>query len=137
MAASHRQTSFEELAAMHPLDRDFLAFWVREREYDQMQQLGRLMGVFFNAGEVRKWKGEGGKPDGSGFEDEDNILVPLAFMLRPEARESIQKMVGQDGLALPQGYRRKEGEVVVDLGKVSKEEFLEFVEKNRVGSLRG
>jgi hypothetical protein len=120
---------------MDPLERDFLAFWSREKEFDQMQQIGKLMGVFFNAGEVRSWKGEGGSA--TGFEDGDNVLVPLTFMLRPESREAVQKIVGLDGLALPPGYRKGAKEMVVDLGKVTPEEFKAFVEKNRVTNLGG
>lgn len=115
---------------MHPIDRDFLSYYLREKEYDQMEQLGRLLGVMFKAGEVRSWKQSG--DSGDGFDDEDNVLVPLTFQLRPETREGIQKMVGSDGLAMPKGYRRADGEYVVDMGKVTPEEFIAWVKQNRV-----
>ena len=114
---------------MHPIDRDFLSFYLREREYDQMEQLGRLLGVMFKAGEVRQWKQSG--DSGDGFDDEDNVLVPLTFQLRPESREGIQKMVGASGLALPKGYRKADGEYVVDMGKVSPEEFMAWAAQRR------
>lgn len=132
LAASFKQSSLDELLKMDPLERDFIAYWMRQKEYDQMEQFGRLMGVLFNAGEVRSWSNNKATKSPTGFEDEDTILVPLSFMLRPESRESIQKMVGTDGMALPEGYRKREGEIVVDLGKVSPEEFKAFVESNRV-----
>jgi hypothetical protein len=136
LAASPRNSTLSDLISMDPIEREFLSYWTREREYDQMQQLGRLMGVFFNAGEVRSWKADGGER-ASSLEDEDNLLIPLSFMIRPEGREAIQKMVGTGGLALPKGYRQAPGEVVVDLGKVSPEEFKSFVEKHRVSTLKG
>lgn len=95
-----------------------------------MTQVGRMLGVFFKAGEVRTWKKTEGT--GPGYGDEDDILIPLSFMLRPEAREGIQKLVGAEGLALPDGYRKQGGEIIVDLGKVTPEEFQAFVDKNRV-----
>lgn len=129
LAATTR--SFDELIEMDPIERDFMAYWIREREYDQMQQLGRLLGVFFNAGEVRGWKGQG-ETGAGGYDDTDNLLVPLSFMLRPEARDGIQKMVGSAGLALPKEYKVRNGEIVVDLGQVDPKEFIEFVNRNRV-----
>ena len=99
-----------------------------------MQQLSRLLGVMFIAEEVRGWKsGEGG--DGI-MEDDDKIFIPLSFMLNPEAREGIRKLVGSEGLA-PSGYVKRPGEIMVDLGKVTPEEFKAFVEKNRVQQQRG
>lgn len=101
-----------------------------------MEQIGRLLGVLFSAGEVRGWAKQSEGPI-MGMSDEDTLLVPLSFMIRPESREGIQKMVGQQGLSLPEGYKRKDGEVVVDLGQVTPEEFKQFVESHRVDSLKG
>lgn len=124
MAATSR--TLNELIEMDPLERSYLFFWVREREFDQMQQISRMLGVMFKAGEVRSWK-EG---SGDSLDDEDHLFVPLTFMLRPEAREGVKKMVG-NGLPLTD-YRKAPNEVVVDLGQVSPEEFKEFVQKHRV-----
>jgi len=118
---------------MDPMLRDFLVFWLREKEFDQMEQIGRLLGVMFTAAEVRSWKEAGNEGSGPP-ENHEKIFIPLSFMLRPEAREGLRKSIGKDGLALPQGYRTKEGEVVVDLGKVTVEDFKAFVENNRVRS---
>lgn len=120
---------------MDPIERAFAAYWIKEQQYDQMQQIGRMLGVMFSAGEVRGWRaaGEGGE----GYDDEDSVLVPMTFMLRPESRDGVQKMVGSEGLALPKGYKKRDGELIVDLGKVSPEEFKAFVDKNRVNSLKG
>lgn len=119
---------------MDPIEREFLNYWIREREYDQVGQMGRLLGVMFQAGEVRSWREGGG---GEGYDDEDNILVPLTFALRPEAREAIRKMVGSDGMKLPEGYQKQSGEFVVDLGKVSPQDFIDFVNQNRVTGPKG
>lgn len=121
---------------MDPVERNFIAFWLKEREQDQMTQIGRLLGVFFKAGEVRRWK-ESGPGGGSGYDDEDHVLVPLSFMIRPESREGIQRLVGTEGLALPKEYQKAANETVVDLGQVSPEAFKEFVNRNRVTDLRG
>lgn len=119
---------------MDAIEREFLAFWLREREADQMSQAGRMLGVLFKAGEVRAWKKEG--TGDSGYDDEDDVLVPLSFMIRPEGREGLQKLVGSSGLSLPTGYRKQNGEIIVDLGKVTPEEFQAFVAKNRVNTLK-
>lgn len=132
LAASFRANSLDDLIKMDQIELDFLMYWQRQKEFDQMEQFGRLLGVLFNAGEVRGWNSTEDTP--FGMDDEDNLLIPLSFMLRPESREGIQKLIGQrSGLSLPKEYKQKAGEIVVDLGKVSPEEFKAFVEKNRVG----
>jgi len=130
LLAAGNKSTFEDLIAMDPIEREFLAYWTREREFEQMEQLGRLLGVMFDASEIRSWGKSGG---GSGFDDTDSVLVPLTFMLNPDSRQAIQKMVGSaSGLTLPAGYRKGQNEYVVDLGKVSPQEFMDFVRQNQV-----
>ena len=134
LVASFKSSGIDDLIGMHPIDREFLYFWMREKEFDQMQQFGRMLGVMFNAGEVRGWD-TGDTGPTLGLDDTDSVFVPLSFMLRPESREGVQKMVGKDTQMV--SADKKQGNVVVDLGKVSKEIFQEFVEKNRVAQLKG
>ena len=68
-----------------------------------------------------------GTPD---YKKDDMVFLPLALALRPELRDMLIKMVGGDGgLAMPRDYQGQRNEVMVDLGKVSHQEFLDFVQK--------
>lgn len=112
---------------MDPELRAFLFFWVRELQDDRMTALNRFLGVNFTAGEIRQWAA---KIDTKGaYKDSDNVFVPLSIAIRPELREGLVKLVG--GVRLPDGYVKKPHEVVVDLGQVSTQDFIDFVNKNR------
>lgn len=110
-------------------ERAFLAYWVREARREQMAEMGKLLGVFFSVGEIRSWGApDSGKP--TVYKDNENILVPLSIVLKPELREGLKKMVG--GLALPDGYKKGAKEVVVDLGGVSPDDFMYFAKHGRL-----
>jgi len=106
----------------------FRYFWVKEVERDRMLQLGKMIGATFTAGDIRKWSLQNaGTPD---YKKDDMVFLPLALALRPELRDMLIKMVGGDGgLAMPRDYQGQRNEVMVDLGKVSHQEFLDFVQK--------
>lgn len=123
MAATHY--TYQQLSEMDAEIRAFLYFWVQERNKQQILELGRLLGAFFTAGEIRAW----GSNDKGTYRDEDPILIPLSLAIKPELRDGLRKMVG--GVALPEGYAKGANEVVVDLGQVSTQEFIEFIEKHR------
>jgi hypothetical protein len=112
---------------MEPEELVFLAFWVNEVEASKAKMLGRMLGVNFTAGEIRSWSKDGAAKD---YGDQDNVLVPLALVLKPELRDSLIKMVGGQAMPLPKEYRKGKNEIVVDMGKVSPQEFIEFV-KNK------
>ena len=114
---------------MEPEELAFLAFWVREVEEERMRTMGRFMGVNFTAKEIRTWSDSASNKD---YRDDDNVLVPLALVLKPELKESLIKLVGGSSMPLPDGYRKAPNEVVVDLGRVSPEEFIEFVKSRRL-----
>jgi hypothetical protein len=121
-AATNR--SWEELRDLSLEERAFLYFWVKEVENERLGQIGRLLGTTFSAGEIRSW----GKKNGESaeYKNADKVLVPLAFAIRPEFREGLMRMVGSAGMVLPSGYKKAPNEVVVDLSKVSPQEFLDF-----------
>jgi hypothetical protein len=113
---------------MEPEERAFIAYWVRESRREQMSEIGKLLGVFFSVGEIRKW---GGPDTGNHtYRDDENILIPLSIVLKPELREGLKKMVG--GLALPDGYKKGAQEVMVDLGGVSPDDFMYFAKHGRL-----
>jgi hypothetical protein len=113
---------------MDPDVRIFLHHWVRKVEKDRFQQLGRLMGVLFTAGEIRTWN----KGEGKGvFADQDPVSVPLTIAFRPELRDGLMRLVG--GLTKPKDVKFGENEVVIDLGATSIEDFKAFVETHRQG----
>ena len=125
-AATNR--SWEELRDLSLEERAFLYFWTKEVENERLGQIGRLLGTTFEAKEIRSWA-----KDGSGeYKDSDKILVPLAMALRPDYREGLMKMVGGSGMALPADYKKKTNEIVVDLSKVSPQEFLDFFGKQKL-----
>jgi hypothetical protein len=115
-----------DLKVMEPEEVDFLYFWVKEVENSRMLQIGKLMGVCFTAGEIRSWgkKGQQGE-----YKDEDKVLVPLSLILKGEFKEGLIRHVGGDMMPLPPGYRKGKNEVVVDMGKVSPEEFINWVKQ--------
>ncbi len=126
--------SFDEIALMSPEERAFAYFWLKEVENEQMSQLGRLLGTSFRAGEIRSWAAKGGSPPD--YKNSDKVLVPLSFGIRPELRESLIKLVGSDGMMLPSDYKRQKNEMVVDLSKVSPQEFKDFLTKKILPELR-
>jgi hypothetical protein len=133
LAAYSKNFSLDDLIGMDPLDRNFLYFWYRQHEMDKAEQLGRMLGVMFNVGEVRGWDESEGPS--LGLMDHETLLIPLSFMLNGEARGNLKKMVGTESQMASK--ERKEGQVLVDLGKVSPEDFKAFIEKNRVERLKG
>jgi len=126
--------SFDEIALMSPEERAFAYFWIKEVENEHMNQLGRLLGTSFRAGEIRSWASKGGSPPD--YKNSDKVLVPLSFGIRPELRDSLIKLVGQDGMILPGDYKRQKYERVVDLSKVSPQEFKDFLTKKQLPKLR-
>lgn len=114
---------------MEPEERAFLAYWVRQARQEQMSEVGKLLGVFFSVGEIRRWGAQDSGKEHT-YRDEENILIPLSIVLKPELREGLKKMVG--GLALPDGYKKGAKEVVVDLGGVSPEDFMYFAKHGRL-----
>lgn len=104
-----------------------MAFWARESRKEFIQEIGKLLGVFFKAGDIRKWKDDGGS---GAYQDNDDILIPLSIALRPEMREHLQKMVG--GMALPDGYKKGKFEQVVDLGRLPIEDFKYFLKHRKL-----
>ena len=112
---------------MEPEERIFRAYWVRESRKEFVQDLGRLLGVMFKAGDIRNWK-DGGPAHI--YQDEEDILVPLSIALRPELRDGLRQMV--QGLAAPSDYSKKKGEIMVDLGRVSAEDFKYFLQHKRL-----
>jgi hypothetical protein len=103
---------------------DFIYFWVKEVENTRMMQIGKLIGACFTAGEIRSW-GKAGPA--SEYKNEDRVLVPLSLILKPEFKEGLIKFVGGDMMPLPPGYAKAKNEVVVDMGKVSPKEFMDWV----------
>lgn len=104
----------------------FIYFWIREHERQQLQQLGRLLGVSFEAHEVRGWAKQGGAA--TRYKDHDAVLMPLTLALRPELREALIKMVGLNGMSAPEGYQKRDGEFMVNLGDIPIEEFKNFLQ---------
>jgi hypothetical protein len=125
MAATHYK--FDELIKMDGEIRAFLFFWVKEVEEERLRSLNRFLGVNFTAGEIRTWAAKEGK--GGAFKDSDQIFIPLSIAIRPELRDGLMKLVG--GVRLPEGYIKKPNEVVVDMGQVTPQEFIDFVNKYR------
>jgi len=118
----------ERFRLMDQEELQFRYFWAKEVERERMLQLGKMVGSTFTAGEIRKWSAQG---EGSNdYKKDDMVFLPLALALRPELRDILIKMVGGDGgLAMPRDYQGQRNEVMVDLGKVSHQEFLDFVQK--------
>lgn len=117
----------------------FLTYWVNQVEERRISMLGRMLGVNFTAGEIRSWSKAGSERD---YKDKDNVLIPLSLIMKPELRDNLIKMVGGESMPLPKGYRKSRNEVVVDMGKVTPEEFIEFVKnktppKSQLASNRG
>lgn len=103
---------------------DFLHYWVKEVENTRMMQIGKLIGACFTAGEIRSW----GKTGQTGeYKDTDKVLVPLSLILKPQFKEGLIRFVGGDAMPLPDGYTKGAREVVVDMGKVSPQEFMDWV----------
>src|SRR5208282_4193376 len=103
---------------------DFIFFWVKETENSKMFQLGKLLGACFTAGEIRSW---GKKGQSNEYNNDDKVLVPLSLILKPDFKEGLIKFVGGDMMPLPDGYTKAKNEVVVDMGKVSPQEFMDWV----------
>ena len=99
-------------------------------ENERVAQLGKLLGTNFTAGEIRSWGMS--KNKSQDFENNSDILVPLSFSFRPEFRDNLIKMVGHDGMLLPSDYKRQKNEMVVDLSKVSPQEFKDFLTKKKI-----
>ena len=114
---------------MEPEELVFLAFWVNQLEEKRALLFGRMLGVNFTAGEIRSWAKEGGERD---YKDQDNVLIPLSLIMKPELRDGLVKMVGGNSMPLPKDYRKGKNEIVVDLGKVTPEEFMEFVKNKKL-----
>lgn len=114
---------------MEPEERVFLAFWVREARKEFMQDMGKLLGVLFNAGDIRSWE-ENKNGSTHTYSDEENILIPLSIALKPELRDGLKQMV--QGLATPEGYQKQKGEVMVDLGRVTAEDFRYFLKHKKL-----
>jgi len=112
------------------MDRDFLEYHLRKLDHEKMESFARYLGVQFTAGEIRQWGGTG---KGRDYLDADPILMPLTLALRPELQQALIKMVGGQGVPLPAEYQRGKNEVVVDLGKVTPDEFMAFF-KNKQAS---
>lgn len=91
-----------------------------------MMQIGKLIGACFTAGEIRSW---GKRGQSSEYKNDDKVLVPLSLILKPEFKEGLIKFVGGDMMPLPDGYAKAKNEVVVDMGKVSPEEFMNWVKQ--------
>lgn len=105
---------------------DFIYFWVKEVENSRMMQIGKLIGACFTAGEIRSW---GRKGTNSEYKDEDKVLVPLSLILKPDFKEGLIRFVGGDMMPLPDGYHKAKNEIVVDMGKVSPQEFMNWVKQ--------
>ncbi len=119
----------EELIQMDPEIRAFLYHSVQKHQAEQMREFGRALGVYFTAGEIRSWtKGEGGKVY---YEDSDGLTLPLSLTLKPELRDHLTKLVS--GTPLPRGYVKGDKEVVVDLGRVTTQQFRQVLEDLREG----
>ena len=127
-AATNR--SWEELRELSLEERAFLYFWTKEVENERIGQIGRLLGTTFEAREIRSWAKAGG--NAAEYKDSDKVLVPLAMAIRPDYREGLMKLVGGSGMALPPEYQKKKNEIVMDLSKVSPQEFLDFFGKKKL-----
>lgn len=114
---------------MEPEELEFLYFWVREVENERTMHLGKLLGTAFRAGDIRDWAKKG---EQTTYKKNDVVLMPLTLALRPDLREALIRMVGAAGLALPKGYTPTQNEQVVDLGQVSPQEFIDFVQKKKL-----
>ena len=112
-------------------ERAFLYFWTKEVENERLGQIGRLLGTTFEAKEIRSWS-KGGSGE---YKDSDKVLVPLAMAIRPDYREGLMKLVGGGGMALPLDYKKKPNEVVLDMSKVSPQEFLDFFGKKKIPNI--
>ena len=111
---------------MDPEELQFRYFWIKEVERERMLQVSKQLGTAFTAGEIRNWAKQGA--GGGQYRKNDLVWLPLTLALRPDLREMLLKLVGGDGLAMPKGYRAKKNEVMVDLGQVTHQEFLDFVQ---------
>lgn len=118
----------EDFRGMDPEELEFIYFWAREAENEKMMALGKLLGTYFLAEEIRSWARPG---NGSNlYKDKDKVLLPLSIALRPELKEALVKLVGH--MPLPQDYKKGTKEVVIDLSRVSTEDFKYFMEHKRL-----
>lgn len=114
-----------ELIQLDPEVRAFLYTSGKGQDKEFFDLWGRMLGTMFYMDDIKKWsaKSEGGA-------NSNTIFMPLVLSLRPELREVLIKM--SSGLVLPSEYNVKKGEVVVDLGQVSKDEFMHFLQHRKM-----
>ena len=118
----------DEFKNMSPEELEFLYFWAREVENEKMLAVGKLLGTYFVAEEIRSWaKANSGT---NLYKDKDKVLVPLSLALRPELKEALIKLVGN--MPLPQDYKKGDKEIVIDLSRVSPEDFQYFMKHKRL-----
>jgi hypothetical protein len=125
MAATHYK--LDELVEMGPEMRAFLYYWVQEVERNRFIQLGRTLGTYFQAGDIRRWARLAQGQGYDEFEDSDPISIPLTLALKPELKDWMIKLTS--GLGTPQGYTKGKHEVLVDMGRFTKEEYVDFLTK--------
>jgi hypothetical protein len=120
----------KEILKLDQEERAFLLYWIQQQERDRALTMGQLLGVSYTVGELRSWK-EKKEADTVNLPDDYRITLPLTLLLKPELREGLIKTF-VSGMSLPPEYRKGEHEVVVDLSKVTTEEFKAFFKNKQM-----
>lgn len=92
-------------------------------ERERMDSILKSLGVLWDLDLMKEIQSGG---EGGGGPRSNKIMIPLAAGVNPKIFEMIKNYLGSGSSAIP-GFTPKEGEKVVPISQLSKEEFLNLV----------
>lgn len=113
----------------------FFDHWQHEVLESDMRRLGQALGTYWDQDNVEGLFDSPGEPDGRPTVP-DKVTFPLAFILKPEFRDTVMNLFGRRFGKDAPGWAKEHKEEVVELFKLPKEEFKKLYAGLLGGGLR-